>query len=111
MTSKRTLLRRERRPTFSGEVLDWFVTLEHGPRDRYGELKGTDEFNDKSQRLAALLDLSAEWWMMQHVNDRSREPCHPPWCSAHAAWHRVREVRKQLLAAVAGAQTQARRRR
>jgi hypothetical protein len=102
---------KERRPTVTGEVLDLFLELEHRPRDRYRECRRDEEFNTKSQRLAALLNLSSEWWMMQHVNDRSRGPCHPPWCSAHAACHRVREVRKQLLAAVAGTQTLARRRR
>jgi hypothetical protein len=83
-----------RRPAFSAEVLALFLELEHMS-------ERSQTFRDKSRRLARLLGLQSEWWGMQHVNDRSDRPCHPPSCVAYTDWHRVRAVRRQLLAAVA----------
>ena len=86
---------KERRPSFSAEAVELFVTLERmPPHDR-----DSAEFRDKSKRLAALLGLTSEWWTCNHVHDRSRTPCHPPWCVAHGDWHHCRTVRQMLLAA------------
>jgi hypothetical protein len=95
MPTKRTPLHRGRRLTFSGEVLALFAALECEPKRR----QNNREFQDKSKSLAQLLDLNAEWWTMNHVHDRSRGPCHPPWCVAHHDWHKVRAVREMLLEA------------
>jgi hypothetical protein len=92
MPTNRRYLSRDRRPLFSAEVLALFAELEHMPGDQ--------AFTDGSRRLAQLLGLTDEWWTGNHVNDRSRKPCHPPWCQAHTDWHKVRAVRAALLAAV-----------
>ena len=83
---------KDRRPQFSPEVLALFLELERMPR-------GSQRFTESSRELAGLLGLTAEWWAMQHVNDRSLEPCHPPGCVAREDWFRCRSVRETLLAA------------
>jgi hypothetical protein len=90
---------KERRPLFSAEALVLFVELERMPRHS----RDSQEFKDKSKRLAGLLGLTSEWWTINHVHDRSRAPRHPPWCVAYTDWHRVRRVREALLAAGAEA--------
>jgi hypothetical protein len=60
-----------------------------------------EPYTEKSKRLANLLDLSDEWWRMQHVNDRSREPCHPEGYAAYEDWYRCRAIRVLLLEAAA----------
>ena len=92
MATNRTTIPRPRRSAFDGDALWLFRALEGVPRSH-------PEFKDKSLRLAVLLDLSDEWWMMQHVNDCSSEPCHPPGMLAFDAWHRCRAVRELLLEA------------
>jgi hypothetical protein len=86
---------KDRRPSFSAEALALFVELERTP-------KGSQRFKDGSRDLARMLGLIDEWWSGQHVSDRSREPCHPPWCVAFDDWHTCRDVRRQLLAAARG---------
>jgi hypothetical protein len=86
---------KDRRPQISDEALQLFVELEAAPERR----RERQDWKDKSKALARMLDLTPEWWMCQHVHDRSRSPCHPPELSAHDAWHKVRAVRQALLAA------------
>jgi len=83
---------KDRRPQISDEALELFLELERAPARR----RERQDWIGKSKALARILDLSVEWWMMQHVNDRSRSSCYPPESGAYAAWHRVREVREQL---------------
>jgi hypothetical protein len=85
------------RRLFRPEVLVLFAELE---RTR----GGSKSFQrGKSQELAAMLDLSAEWWSGCHVGDRSRAPCYPPWCAAFANWYVCRAMREKLLEAAAEA--------
>jgi hypothetical protein len=71
-------------------VLELFLELERIPR-------GNPQFNDKSRRLARLLNLTAEWWSMCHVNDRSEKPCWPPGYIACQDWQTCRRMRLALL--------------
>jgi hypothetical protein len=87
---------KERRPTFSREVLQLFLELERVPTRR----RDRREWWDGSKRLAGLLGLSSEWWAMENVHDRSARPCHPPGYFAHDAWFRCRAMRQALLEAV-----------
>jgi hypothetical protein len=57
----------------------------------------SEEFREASHELARMLGLVDEWWTVNHVNDRSAGPCHPPGYVANDDWHRCREVRKALL--------------
>jgi hypothetical protein len=84
-----------RRPTFPPEVVALFSEIERLPGDH--------AFKDNSHQLARMLGLTDQWWTGNQVNDRSRAPCHGPWCQAHTDWHTCREVRLQLLAAAKGA--------
>jgi hypothetical protein len=93
---------KDRRPQFSREVLELFVELEALPR-------GSQRFKVGSKRLADLLGLMDAWWAMQHVNDRSAGPCHPPYKTAFADWHTCREMRLALLAAAGLESTTVRR--
>jgi hypothetical protein len=83
---------KERRRSFSAEALALFIELERTPQH-------SRKFKDGSRELARLLGLTAEWWTMNHVNDRSRAPCHPPGYIAREDWIKVRAVREALLAA------------
>jgi hypothetical protein len=94
MPTNRTAIRRARQPSFTPEVLRLFAELEHMPG------QGSQAFKAGSKRLAALLGLSSEWWGGQHVNDRSREPCHPEECQSYHDWYTCRRVRQALLAAI-----------
>ena len=85
---------KELRPQFSAEVLELFRELE-GMRRQTSE-----DFIAKLKRLAGLLNLRTEWWATCHVNDASLSPPWPPHMRAFRDWHRVREVREQLLEAV-----------
>ena len=95
MSTNRIPRSRARQAQITPEALALFTELERMPRrDR-----DSDEFRAKSKYLAALLGLTSEWWTCNHVHDRSRTPCHPPWCVAHGDWHHCRTVRQMLLAA------------
>jgi hypothetical protein len=78
------------RQRFTAEVLALFVA---------NERKRVRPFSDEARQLARLLGLVDLWWSGCHVNDRSRGPCHPPWCQAHRDWHTCRGVREELLKA------------
>jgi hypothetical protein len=80
---------------FSPEIIALFVELEAVP----GRQRDRQEWQAESKRLAGLLGLSSEWWSMNHVNDRSARPCHPPGYYAHNAFYRCRVVRQALLEA------------
>jgi hypothetical protein len=75
------------------EALSLFVTLER--MDRRSEA-----FEQGTYELARVLGLVPEWWTGNHVNDRSEEPCHQPGYVSHEDWHRCREVRNALQAAL-----------
>jgi hypothetical protein len=82
-----------RHPPFTPDAVALFIRLESlWPRNQ--------AFKEGSRELARMLGLVSEWWTGNQVNDRSEGPCHPPWCVAHLDWHRCREVREALLAAV-----------
>jgi hypothetical protein len=87
-------------PPFDRETLRLFLALEGVSRD-------DPDFKATSLALARRLDLTDEWWMMKHVNDRSRGPCHPVGYAARDAWYKCREVRHQLLAALAATSNRA----
>jgi hypothetical protein len=95
VATNRRPLQRRRNPGIDEDILALFVKLERGPaRER-------ESFSDGSHRLARRLNLTAEWWMGQSPCDDSRRPAHPPWCAAHDAWHRCRDIRERLLRAAA----------
>jgi hypothetical protein len=85
---------KERRPSFAPGVLELFAELERTPLPR----RRTQDFTNRSKRLAALLGLTDEWWAMQHVEDRGKfRP--PASLVAHHYWLTVQRVRRELLAA------------
>src|SRR5262245_48649481 len=88
---------KERRPSFSREVLDLFRELEATPARQ----RRAPEFIAKSKRLGILLGLSDEWWMMLRV-ENANDSRPRPTLAAHALWPRVQAVRKALLGALAG---------
>jgi hypothetical protein len=93
MPTNRTAIRRERRPSFTPEVLRLFAELEHSAR------RGP-KFKEKARELARMLGLVDEWWTGNSVLNRRAGPSHPPQCIAHDDFYRCREVRRQLLAAI-----------
>jgi hypothetical protein len=88
---------KERRPTFSPEVLSLFAELENTPLPRHWRKR--QEYTRKSQRLAGLLSLSDAWWMglrVEKINDqRPREGL-----AAYEWWPTVRRVRQELRTAL-----------
>jgi hypothetical protein len=94
MTSKRTLLRRERRLTFDAETLALFVKLERMPRRRSDRSK-------EERELHRRLGLESEWFCsVVSVLDRARSH-HSPGSPQADDWRRCYKVRLQLLAAAA----------
>jgi hypothetical protein len=90
---------KERRPTFSAELLSLFAELENAATPpRHWRKK--QEFARKSQHLASQLGLSDAWWMglkveKIHEQQRPREGL-----AAHEWWPTVRRVRRELRAAL-----------
>jgi non-ribosomal peptide synthetase component F len=81
----------------SPEAVALFAELEAVPSRR----RSAQEFKQRSRELARMLGLEHEWFVACcDVHDTSNEPCWPPDHVAVQAWHRVRAVRRQLLAAV-----------
>ena len=83
-----------RRPVFTDEVLSLFRELEAWPPRR----RRQQEYIAKSKRLAALLDLTSEWWTMNHVHNTD-PPCGPKEGVARVDWVTCREMRERLLEA------------
>jgi hypothetical protein len=84
------------RPVFSDEAVELFAELERARQNPRTHPK----FQDKSRQLARMLGLIDEWvCAVCHVNDGSSESGYPPGHLTDVAFWRVREVRKQLLAA------------
>jgi len=96
--TKRTPIGRpSRHPLISNEALRLFAELEAVPlRER-----DSQAFKDAAHELARMLGLVSEFWTMNSVLDRSERPHWPDHLVAFKDWHRVREVRLQLLEAVA----------
>ena len=93
-TRRHPIYRFSRNRPFSNQALILFAELERMPRrNRNAQL-----FKDKERELARMLNLVSEWWTCNSVLDNSDAPCWPPHLVAHADWHRVRAVRKELLA-------------
>ena len=86
--------------SFDGETLALFERL-----DRVADRDG-DAFKASERELAGRLGLASEWWTVNSVLDKSRAPCRPPEYQATRDWHVCREVRRQLLAAVAAGRVQ-----
>jgi hypothetical protein len=80
-------------PAFDAETLQLFVKLE-------GVSEDDPQFKETSLALARRLDLTTEWWTMNHVN-RTTGPCHPAGYIANEHWRTCRRVRLALLAALA----------
>lgn len=79
-------------PGFSDEAIELFLELEHRP----------DNFHSEDARtLASLLGLTAERLKVCYVNDPSLTSGYPENHLTTIAFQRVREVRKELLAACA----------
>ena len=84
------------RPIFSDEALGLFLELEQARQNPRTDPK----LQDKSRQLARMLGLVDEWFCsVCHVNDGSSQSGYPPGHLTDNAFWRVREVRKQLLAA------------
>jgi hypothetical protein len=95
MPTKRRVLDRPRRPSFTAEALALFVELEAVPPRR----RHTDEFQAKDRELARMLGLGSEWLCsVASVTDRWR-PRSPPRRPAEHDQHRVYAVRRELLEA------------
>jgi hypothetical protein len=84
-------LNRPRKPSFDPETVALFQKLDHQKRPDRGE----------ERELMRRLSLTTEFWGGQTVLDKDAGPCHPPELAAHGYWFRCREVREQLLAALA----------
>jgi hypothetical protein len=99
MNTKRQVLSRERNIPITDEVLALFAELDSAPAAR----RRSQEFRAKAKEheLARMLDITAEWWTCNSVLNTSVEPCHPRGHVANDDWHRCREVRLALLAALA----------
>ena len=95
MPTKRTIINRPRRPSFSDEALALFAELERVPtRDRK-----SDEFKAKDHQLARLLGLESEWFCsVASVTDPRRPPRRPSMLADHDHL-RVYAVREVLLEA------------
>jgi hypothetical protein len=77
---------------FTPEILELFLALEKvSPRKRFAD--------PRSKRLAELLNLTSEYWTVNHVNDPSPRPCHRPPYQSYTDWHVCRAMREELLAA------------
>jgi hypothetical protein len=96
MTTNRTPLNRSRRPMIDDETLALFRKLESVPKRR----REGRAFEAEACALACRLDLGDEHFCSR-VSVLDRGPCHTtPDYFAYGAWHKVRAVREQLLAAV-----------
>ena len=79
-------------PHFTPEILELFLALEKvKPRKRFAD--------PRSKRLAELLNLTSEYWTVNHVNDPSPRPSHRPPYQSYTDWHVCRAVREELLEA------------
>jgi hypothetical protein len=90
---------KERRPTFSPEVLSLFAELENTftpPR----HWRKKQEFARKSQHLASQLGLSDAWWMGLRVEKIHEQQRPREGLAAYEWWPTVRRVRRELLAAL-----------
>jgi hypothetical protein len=86
------------RPIFSDEAIELFAELERAR----GNPRTDPKYQDKSRQLASMLSLTDEWYCsVCHVNDGSSRSGYPAGHLTDIAFWRVREVRKQLLAACA----------
>jgi hypothetical protein len=78
--------------------LQLFRTLELVPKRK----RKSEEFRAKEKELLGRhLGLVAEFWGRGSVLDDSSKPHHPPYVWGYTAWVRCREVRRQLLKALA----------
>jgi hypothetical protein len=94
MPTRRTPLHRRQRAVIDAETVRLFAELEAVPMRH----RGSAEFKQRDRELHARLSLNYEHFcMVCSVVDDEREPCHPRGYARNDAWHRVREVRKQLL--------------
>jgi hypothetical protein len=96
MPTNRTPISRPRVPSLTPEILALFTELENTPTPRHW--RKTQEFARKSQRLAGLLGLSDEWWMMLRV-EKANDPRPREGLAAHVLWPRVQAIRAALLEA------------
>jgi hypothetical protein len=94
-TNRTRIVRPLRTPRFTAEAVDLFAQLEHQSHDSVA-------FKLGSKRLAAMLGLGEQYFFSgTTVNDQEKD-C--PWPAGYPAsddWTRCREVRTQLLQAVA----------
>src|SRR5262249_48618855 len=91
-TTRRPLTRK-RNASFTPEVLELFIELEHAPKRGRG-----DAFNANEKKLMYALGLVAEFWTMTSVLDRSTEPGCEPQYGRYKDWHTCKRLRERLLA-------------
>jgi hypothetical protein len=92
-------VRRERRTlTFSQEAIELFAELDAQPKPADAAV----------HRLARLLGLVPQYWTVNSPLDKSSAPVHPHGYQAHSDWVRCRQVRNELLAAIAAQDKQGR---
>jgi hypothetical protein len=96
MPTNRKLRSHPRHPRISPEAIALFRAAEGQPRKRWA-------YTDEARQLARMLGPIDEWWTGNTPLDKSRGPCHPPWCVAYTDWHRCRAVRRRMIAAAAAA--------
>jgi hypothetical protein len=90
--TKRTVIDRPRRRTFSAEVIGLFVELDRQHL--------SNPYADGPRALAERLGLMNEYWSGNSVLDRGAGPCHPAGYVAHEGWFTCRQVREELLSAL-----------
>jgi len=94
--TRRTRISRQQHAPFTPEALALFAELEATPwRGRISEA-----FKNAEHQLMRRLGLIDEFWTSNSVLDRSKAPPWPDHLVAFKDWHRVREIRLQLLEAV-----------
>jgi len=98
MPTKRRPRDRRWRGRFSAETLALFRELELVPKRK----RGSEEFRAaEKQLMCKYLGLSAEYWTMVSVLDDSAGPNCSPDRHRYTCWIRCREVRLELLKALA----------
>ena len=97
MPTNRTPIERVRqRQVITPAAIELFAELEATPwRERISEA-----FKNAEHELMRRLGLVSEFWTSNSVLDRSKRPPWPDHLIAFKDWHRVREIRLQLLEAV-----------
>ena len=98
MPTKRKPRSRPWRARFTPETLALFQQLELTPKRKR---KNRDFRAREKELMCRHLGLVDEFWAILSVLDDSSNPNCPPWLHRYTCWFHVREVRLQLLQALA----------